>query len=149
MVGAGAVKAGEDLLLQVEVLEHGLDDEVGVGGDVLVPDHPGDLALDLLCLLGPEDPPLYCLVQEAIDDLVTPVDPFLLPVYHLYGESLRCALLGYPRAHGPGTNYSHSANFHEIPRVLQEIRRANLLGHMQPEQTGTASASGRRAQGSM
>ena len=99
MLAAGAVEAGEDLPLELEVLEHRLDHQVGVRGYVLVAHDSCDAALDPLGLLGAEYPPLESLLEERVYRGMALVHPLLLPVDHLDGESLRSALLGYPGAH--------------------------------------------------
>ena len=101
---AHVVQGSEDALLDVEVLEHSLDHQIGVRAHVLRSDHTGDARLDRFHLLRPEDAPFDRFREEVGDGLLAALHPLLLTVHHLDVELLLCALLRDAAAHVAGTD---------------------------------------------
>ena len=93
VLAAYAVQAGENLLLQLEVLENGLYYQVSVLGYVLVAYDTLDPGLDFLCLFGVENAPFYRIIQLPLDGLVASLNPLLLSIDHLDREPLSSAFL--------------------------------------------------------
>jgi hypothetical protein len=97
------VELGEQLALDREVLENGLDDQiavgqVGVGGRTL------DAPENLLGLALAEDPPLHALVQHLADRRQTSLDVLVLEVHQHHLEPGLGGLLRDPAPHRPGTH---------------------------------------------
>ena len=84
------VEGGEDRGLDVKILEHRFDDQVGGRRCVFRADDALDTALDGGHFGFREDPSLHRFFEEAGDDPLATIDPRLLAVYHLDVEAFLC-----------------------------------------------------------
>ena len=105
-----SIKRLEDSSFDVEVFEHGFDDEIRVLCRVFNTHNASDSALNRFNLAGREDPSLDGFGKEISDDALTAVDPLLLTVHHLNVKFFLSRFLCNSGTHVPCTNNCHALN---------------------------------------
>ena len=84
------VERGEDRGLDVKILEHRFDDQVGGWRRVFRSNDALDAALDGVHFGFGENPSLHRFFEESGDDPLATIDPRLLAVHHLDVEAFLC-----------------------------------------------------------
>jgi hypothetical protein len=107
---------GEHVALDRQVLENGLDDQVGAGQGMEVEGEGHGLPSGLQPFRG-EDLALQALLEDALDELAAPIEGRLAHVHHSHGEPLDGDLLGDAAAHGARSDHGEPFHAHLLDRI--------------------------------
>ena len=88
MFVANLVEGCEHSRLDIKILEHCFDNQIGVRSDVFSPNNPSNSPFDICNFILAEYPPLDGLLEKIRDNRLTACNPMFLAVNHLNLESL-------------------------------------------------------------